>query len=96
MPSRDRAIGDAVVRASKRTRPSLPKEGQRAECERVHSWRDRMGQGGYRRAELEGRRGSSYLGVEVADVGRGILVALSGVLAQQVGAHAGRDARRHG
>jgi hypothetical protein len=55
-----------------------------------------MGQGGYRRAELEGRRGSSYLGVEVADVGRGILVALSGVLAQQVGAYAGRDARRHG
>lgn len=36
------------------------------------------------------------LGVEVADVGGGILVALRGVLAQQVGAHAGRDARRHG
>lgn len=38
----------------------------------------------------------TYLGVEVADVGGGILVALRGVLAQQVGAHSGRDARRHG
>ena len=40
--------------------------------------------------------GVSDLRVEVADVGRGILVALRGVLAQQIGAHAGRDARRHG
>ena len=36
-----------------------------------------------------------HLGIEVADVGRGVLVAFGGVLAQLIGAHARRDARRH-
>jgi len=48
------------------------------------------------KARFGGTETESYLRVEVANVGGGILVALSGVLAQQVGAHAGRDARRHG
>ncbi len=42
------------------------------------------------------RRGRNpNLGVEVADVGGGVLVPLRRVLPEQVGAHAGRDARRH-
>ena len=47
------------------------------------------------RREHRGRM-RACLGVEVADVGGGVLVALRGVLAQQVGAYARRDARGHG
>jgi hypothetical protein len=39
--------------------------------------------------------GNPNLRVEVPDVGGGVLVALRRVLAEEIGAHARRDARRH-